>query len=1194
MPSMEQLKEQARQTARRYGFFNSRKRVGFSFPSLDQDERALMSAHRIVQRVMEGQETLVPAAEWLMDNFYMIEEQVKDIQYCSHLKEFKALPRIQAGEYRGVPRIYIAAQDLVAVCNQRVDRESIYEYLSAFQETLVLSGEELWVFPLMLKIALIRSIREVAERVGETCREKERAEYWAKQLYETIRKPDLLQQRIEKHNREVGNLTPAYARFFLQWLKNQGAQAAPILTWADGKLALQGDMAEDMIQSEYRRQAADQRQTGNAVTSLRALATLKWEDVYEDLSEVHHMLSEDPTHVYTEMTFASREQYRRTVARIARRNGADEVEVAQAALDCAKEHEGDGVQAHVGYYILDDGLDTLHRKLNQPVRLPAHRREKVFAWVYVSLNAVLIGIVLAALGVGLYHGGLRGWWLAAAIVISDVPVSGIVIEVIQRIAVRLTKPRRLPRMDYKKGIPSECRTLVVIPALLPNEKQVRQLMEQIEAAYLGNLDDEILFAVAGDLKDGHTQTAETDEAIIEAGRNAVKDLNDKYAEGADRFYFFVRERRLDFKQGCWMGWERKRGALMELNRLLLKHGDTGYSVTEGNLNDLGDIRYIITLDTDTRLPRDTAKELIGTMAHPLYQPVEGDGVRRGLKRGYGLMQPRIGVAVDSACRSFFTRSFAGQPGIDPYTTAVSDLYQDLFGEGIFTGKGIYDLKTVDRMLWDRFPDNAILSHDLIEGEMIRTALVSDIELIDGYPSHYDAYINRLHRWTRGDWQLLPWLWPRVKDRQGKRYKNSLPLLSRFKIVDNLRRSLMAPGQCLLLLWGIVGFHGPVLWWLGLSLGSLALPLVLSWIDALIAGCGNPRPVRKARDVFSQSRTLLYQTLLGFVFLAHSALRMADAILRTLYRLLVSRKHMLEWVTAADSEKRFEGGVGEYVRKMLGSMILGAAAFIVSLANGGVLWAAVPVAAAWITAPVAAYAAGKPFCKKVYTPTEEEKQFLEQLACETWEFFKTYCTPQEHGLPPDNVQILPATGVAHRTSPTNIGLMATVICTARRMGFVTLSEMLSRLEAMFNALDHMEQWRGHFLNWYDTSTLSPLKPRYVSAVDSGNLAGFLLTCARIAEAEIGETILGGGQATGIYDTVMYYQQDTRFPGSGSIGGVSSAPEDMGPGGIHHDDGGRDLLPTRGPRHSSEGWLAEMRHIFPWTVLLYEMPQELSRQ
>lgn len=1189
MPTMEQLKEQARQTARRYGFFNSHKRVGFSFPTLDQDEKALMAAHQIVGRVMEGQETLVPAAEWLMDNFYMIEEQVKDIQYCSHVKQFKHLPRIQAGEYRGVPRIYVAAQDLVQVCGERVDRDAIYDYLSAFQETLVLSGEELWVFPLMLKIALIRSIREVAQRVGGTCVEKERAEYWASQLFDAVKKPELLQQRIEKHNKEVGNLTPTYARFFIQWLKNQGAQAAPILTWTDGKLALQGDLAEDLIQDEYRRQAADQRRTGNAVTSLRGLSTLKWEDVYESLSEVHRVLSKDPAHVYNDMTFASREQYRRATAKIAKRAGADEAEAAQAALDCAKEHE-EGIQAHIGYYLLDGGRDEVRIKLGRSQGMPESERERFCVTAYILTDGALILIALAALGFGLYRAGLRGVWLAAAIVLSGVPVSGIVIDLVQHIVIQFTQPRRLPRMDYKKGIPEDSRTLVVIPALLPSEKQVRQLIEQIEAAYLGNLDDQILFAVAGDLKDADAQSAEGDEAVISAGRRAVKELNEKYSEGSDRFFFFVRERQLNFKQGCWMGWERKRGALMELNRLLLGHRDTGYAVTEGNLNDLGDIRYVITLDTDTRMPRDTAKELIGTMDHPLQRPEEGVGARQGIKRGYGLLQPRIGVAVDSASHSFFTRIFAGQPGIDPYTTAVSDLYQDLFGEGIFTGKGIYDLRTVDRMLWDRFADNTILSHDLIEGEIIRTALVSDIELIDGYPSHYDAYVNRLHRWTRGDWQLLHWLCPRVKDRAEKRTPNPLPPLSRFKIADNLRRSLMAPAQCLLLLWGIAGLAGPALWWAGLSIGSLALPLLLSWLDALIQSCGNPGPMRKLRDIFSQSRTLLWQTALRFVFLANEGLRLTDAILRTLYRLTISHKRMLSWVTAADSEKRFEGDVSDYVRKMLGSMIAGTVGFILCVLNDGALWAAVPVAAAWIAAPMIAYRTGRAYRKRVYVPTEEEKQFLGRLTCETWEFFKTYCTPQEHGLPPDNVQILPATGVAHRTSPTNIGLMACVICAARRMGYVTLGEMLSRLEVMFNSLDHMERWKGHFLNWYDTCTLAPLKPRYVSTVDSGNFAGYLLTCARMVEEEIGETILGVSQARGICDTVFSYQDDPKFPGAGLLSSLRHV-HDMGPGELLMLLGDVTCTDERA-KVFLDGWTQEMRRLFPWTLLLYDMPKELS--
>src|SRR5437870_6940579 len=719
-----------------------------------------------------------------------------------------------------------------------------------------------------------------------------------------------------------------------------------------------------------------------------------------------------------------------------------------------------------------------------------------------------------------------------------IPASELALSVLNWDVTHIFEPRLLPKIDLSKGTPSEARTMVVVPVIFNDETTIAALLDKLEITYLANQDEHIHFALLGDFVDAPSESMPNDREILECAQDGIEELNRRYSRGAlVPFHLFHRPRKWCETEGKWIGWERKRGKLREFNRLVLEsldgekeaggtpaHPVTSFIVATASAELLAQIRYVITLDADTQLPRDAARRLIGAAIHPLNQPRFDRGEQR-VVRGYSILQPRVSISLESASRSLFARIFSGNTGIDPYTTAASDVYQDLFGEGIYTGKGLYEVDAFEQALKDRIPDQTLLSHDLFESIFARAALVSDVEFLDDYPAFYDTYAMRQHRWTRGDWQIAGWLGRRVRDAHGNKRPNRIPAISRWKILDNLRRSLVAPGIILFLIASWTILPGSSLWWTLFALLVLAFPVYSHVTTGLLI---HPRGIPWTShfwSVWGDMRTNTAQLALTIVFLAHQAYLMIDAIVRTVHRKLISQRHLLEWLTAARAEKSSKHDTVAFAQLMWPAQVIAFAVLIaVALTSNRSLALALLFIAAWAFSPVIAFSVSR--CRAEGLPEFAPKDLRAGriIARRTWRFFETFVGEEDHWLPPDNFQEDPRPIIAHRTSPTNIGLLLLSTVAAYDFGYVGVVELLERIEFTLGSLGKLQKFRGHFFNWHDTRSLTPLWPHYVSVVDSGNLAGSLIALRQACLEFPDEPLFDEKTINGLADTVAAINQE----------------------------------------------------------------------
>ena len=835
------------------------------------------------------------------------------------------------------------------------------------------------------------------------------------------------------------------------------------------------------------------------ITSLRDLTEAPWKELLERLIVFERILAADPAGAYSRMDFPSRELYRHTVAHLAEHSNCSEPEIAQLALDLARDSKNHNVpdsrlalrKSHVGCYLIGEGSDELRRRAG--VRLPFGERAQAFLRrhpeeFYLGGIEMLTLLIVISIMSPVYNAFNTSYGRILAILLLLLPCSQSAVEVMNYLTTALLHPRILPKLDFCEGIPNDCVTAVVVPTLLLNEKQVHHLVDDLEVRYLGNTSPNLHFALLTDLPDS-AETPNHDDPLVDLCQELIRGLNEKYsANGFSAFAMFHRHRVYNPREGVWMGWERKRGKLLDLNQLIKGEYDS-FPVKVGDLSLLQRVRFVLTLDTDTELPRGTAHRLVGALAHPLNQAII-DPRANMVTAGYGILQPRVGIGVTSAARSRLASIYSGQTGFDIYTRAISDVYQDLNGEGTFTGKGIYEVQTLNQVLEHRFPRNALLSHDLIEGAYARAGLVSDVELIDEYPSHYSAYNRRKHRWLRGDWQIVSWLFGRVPDEKGRRVPNPISFLSRWKIFDNLRRSLVEPGMFLLLILGWTVLPGRPIYWTLVTIAVLFVPpwfeFVFSVTRALMS-----RRLEPVREAFIGLGTAMVSEFLTLTFLAHQTLLSADAVLRTFYRRIVSRQRLLQWETAAEAEM----GTGElaFVDVLLNwtpvvALIVGV---IVYFSRRYSFAAALPVLVLWaFSKPVSSWLNCPPRrLQKAATPRDQ--RFLRHGALHIWRYFATYCTQEHNWLIPDNVQEQPPK-IAARISPTNLGLLLNSRQIACEFGYLTVPEFTAQTMRTMDTVVRLPRERGHLFNWYDTRTAKPLSPRFISTVDSGNLAASLIT------------------------------------------------------------------------------------------------------
>jgi cellobiose phosphorylase len=1094
---------------------------------LGENEQILRAYNRATQAVDQTRR-VTHAAEWLLDNFYLIEEQIQMARRHLPRGYSRELPRLVSGPSAGLPRVYDLVLELISHVDAQMDAEPLRAFIAAYQTVSALKLGELWAIPIMLRLALIENLRRVTSRLMIARHDRDLADLWVERLQDMAEKnPSHLVVVVADMAQSTLPLSSAFVAEFSQRLTRQSPAMRLARTWLEQRLTDEGLSIEQLVHLDSQNQATDQVSVSHTINSLRFLGALDWREFVEAMSQVEQTLRRDPAGVYGKMDFFTRDRYRHSVEAISRHSRVRESEVARKAIQLAEASAWEkGTQdrtAHVGFYLIDKGLAALERaaEMRQPWPTAIERRIRRFPLAFYA-GGVLSLTALGTLGLIQQARALevQGWKLAFFTLVFVLCSSQLAVAVMNWFSTFLVKPRLLPRLDYSDGIALECRTMVVVPTLLTNSGAVARLIESLEIHYLANRDKHLYFALLTDFQDSPEETRPEDAALLRLSRAGVEMLNAKYqSDRPNIFFLFHRPRRWNEVEGLWMGYERKRGKLTEFNALLRGGSSECFSEIVGDTSILPAIKFVITLDTDTQLSRDAARQLVGTIAHPLNRP-QFDPVKGVVTEGYGILQPRVGVSLPSASRSWFAKLFAGDVGIDPYTRAVSDVYQDVFQEGSFIGKGIYDVDAFQQAVAGRFPENTVLSHDLIEACHARSALVSDIELYEEYPSRYNTDINRRHRWIRGDWQIAQWLLPRVPGPDARRIANPLSGLSQWKILDNLRRSLVPAALLLLLLgnWMLLpglGATGPLL-----VLWIITLP---AWLSAAVELFRKPREVSLAlhlRGLAGSFGRQLGQALLTFVFLPYDAFISLDAIGRTLVRLLFTRKRLLEWQTASDAERTARSGpAGFYATMWIAPVVALACGSFLALMQPSELPLAAPFLALWLASPWIAWRISQPI-EPSAVPELKPRQlaFLRRTARKTWRYFETFVTAQEHWLPPDNFQEEPVPVVASRTSPTNMGLALLANLAACDFGFLSVGQLIRRTQDALGAMQRLERHRGHFFNWYDTRTFKPLLPLYVSSVDSGNLAGHLLTLGPgLAELQA-QPILSSQVFVGLSDTV----------------------------------------------------------------------------
>jgi len=1093
-------------------------------PRLRDSGRVLLQCYREIAVEIREEGAITPAAEWFVDNFHVADEVVRQVREDLPRGFYRQLPKLAAEPLQGYPRVLGLAWAFVAHTDSRFEAETLQRFVRRFQHVQPLTIGELWAIPIALRLVLVENLRRLAERIVSGRAARLGADALADELLGLGGRPrrPLAFQRFE-----AAALSPAFMVNLVQRLREQDPESTPALRWLDEQLTALGTSADALVQLEHQNQAAMNVTVRNVITSMRMMSTFDWADFFESVSLVDDLLHADRH--FRAMDFATRDQYRHAIEDLARRSRRSELDVTRRVMAHAKRAAGAAPEersADPGYYLLAQGRARLETEIGYRAP-PRQRLLRAFLSGatpgYLATITTVTGLLLALPLLAGHVSGMSPGALVLLGLLAMIPASDLALALINRAVMDLIGPRPLPRLELPEGVPAGMRTLVVVPTLLTSAAEIEEHVNRLEIHFLANPDGHVHFVLLSDWKDATAESMPEDAALLTTAIDGIARLNARSGPappGGERFLLLHRRRAWNAREGTWMGWERKRGKLDELNELLTGTGETTFAALGGSASGVpAGVRYVITLDADTRLPRGAVNRLVGTMAHPLNRPVFDARAGRVVD-GYAVLQPRITPTIPpDRDRSLFQRIFAGPAGIDPYATATSDVYQDLFGEGSYTGKGIYDVAAFTAALKDRVPENALLSHDLFEGIFARAGLVTDIELFEEFPTDYEVAAGRQYRWARGDWQLLPWI---IRGDTGAGTRPAwIPLVGLWKITDNLRRTLSAPAAVLTLVAGWVLPASPPLVWTTFVLATLALPSLLPVFAEIIPQRSGISKRTHLRSVGRSVTIAVAQIALGITFLAHQAWLMGDAIGRTLLRLYLTHRRLLEWTTAAQARSDLSRDITGVYRRMRGAIFLAAAAgtLVVLLEPSRaaeaapflLLWSLSPAVARWVSRPPA------PAPQQRLPPADTA--VLRATARRTWRFFEAFVGSDDAFLPPDNFQEDPKPVLAHRTSPTNMGLYLLSVVSARDFGWLGLLDTLDRLEATLATMRRLDRFRGHFYNWYDTAGLRALEPRYVSTVDSGNLAAHLLALGNACRSAVHDPLPHRDVFAGIDDALQ---------------------------------------------------------------------------
>ncbi|MEO8242773.1 MAG: glucoamylase family protein [bacterium] len=1029
----------------------------------------LLTAYRAAARAQEAGHPITPAAEWLLDNFHIVEAQLRQIRDDLPPGYYRHLPKLTDGFLAGYPRVMGLAWAYVAHTDSLLSGPQLLRFVQAYQTVQPLTTGELWAVAITLRIVLVENMRRLAVQIIEALGQRQAADALVDRVLADGRSVHAVLASLEDVD-----LPDLMAAQIAKRLRGMDPSETPLATWLAARLQAKGQTVDSVVAHAQDRQGASNVTMRNVVTSMRRMAEMDWAEFFEAASLVEARLRQVPG--YDAMDFATRNDYRSAIEELARGSSHSEAEVTETAL-------AEAAAQDPGHVLIGAGRGGLEQALGFS---PSLRQR--FNRLRLGLTGYLLAIALASvlfLALALWATGQHG--LAYGLTGGFIAVEA-GIALVQLVLGRLVVPKRLPGLALKEAIPAEFRTLVAVPVLLTGEADLAEMLRRLEVHHLSSIGGAVHYALLSDGPDADTEDTPEDLVLISAAQAGIASLNAAYPnETGDRFLLLHRQRRWNPAEGVWMGWERKRGKLEELNQLL--RGATDTSFLPGSTVPDG-VRFVLTLDADTRLPRDTLRALIGKMAHPLNSPVLDEGMQR-VTAGYGILQPQVTPAMPVGDEgSAYQRITASPGGLEPYAAARSDIYQDLFREGSFTGKGIYDVDAFSAALAGRVPENTLLSHDLFEGAFARAGLASDVQVIEDFPTRYDVDARRQHRWVRGDWQMLPWI-------VGVRpTKGGLSALNRWKMLDNLRRSLLAPVMLMSLALGWALPLAEALEWTMAVLVLLAVPALIGLPLAILPGRAGITSRSHIQALAGDAGTALARVGLSITLLADTAALRLDAVARSLIRLQTGR-HLLEWLTASQSAGAGLPGLPRYYRLGGAGVALGVVlCAAITLLNPAVWPLTLTFAALWLVAPGVVWhlSRQRPDHAKPAL-TEAEVNQLRLIARRTWRYFETFVTEDNNFLPPDNFQEIPHPVLARRTSPTNVGMYLLSVTAAVDMGWIGQAEAVTRLEQTMATMQKMPRFRGHLYNWHDTTDLSVMSPAYVSTVDSGNLAGHLIAVAR---------------------------------------------------------------------------------------------------
>ena len=995
-----------------------------------------------------------PAGEWILDNFYIIEKSAKEVEKELPLSKYIKFPGILQS---GFARIFVLANEIVSNTDGKIEKNDLKDYLIAYQTQKSLTMEEIWCIPVFLQICIIEKIRHICERIFISQMEKCKVDNIIERIIEN--KPG-------KQIKISVNGAYPFIEYMSYRLKKYGKEGIPYLDAFEEQVDKMGMTITDAINREHFDIAVRKLSIANAITSIRCISRMNMISIFKEINVVENILNNDPANVYQKMDYDSKDYYRGKILEISHKTKISEIYIAEEILKLCNENEeainnqkhnlkkfskDDNSKykqlkkSHVGYYLIDDGKDELISRLlnKKSSSISNNQKAKIYVFTIYFLTTLITALLL-----------LPTKFLS---ILLFIPIQNSVTKIVQYILGKFVKQRLIPKIDLQNHIPKELSTMCIMPVYLKNEKDVKDMFNKMEVYYLANKSENLFFTLLGDCTTSNKKDEKIDKNIIKEGIEQAKRLNEKYGQ---IFFFTYRKREWSESERCYMGWERKRGMINQFNEFLMT-GKSKFEVNTCKLNSIPKIKYVITIDSDTNLVMDSAFKLIGAMSHILNKP-EIDKIKNVVVKGHGIIQPRVNLEIDSVRESLFARLISVNAGMDPYSSAFYDVYQDTFGEGIFTGKGIYDLEVFYEVLKDSIPENKVLSHDLLEGSFLRCGLANDIFLIDGQPSSYNTYKIRKHRWIRGDIQILGWL------------NSSLNFLSKYKILDNLVRSL---NEVFLLLALFIGMITNNVLNIILPLIILGVPMIIGLLDLFINKKGGESHKKLFAPTFSEIQKIIYKYILDVILLPDTANVETNAIVKALYRLKISHLNLLEWTTASDAESRKKASLTDYYISMIFSVVL------------GMVFMKYPFSFLWIFSPLIMYLVSKKERKETTKLSAQNEKYLLNIGQKTWNYFKENMT---NFLVNDNYQEEKRTPCTKRTSPTNIGLEIMAIMSSYDLGYETEEYVIDLLENVIKTIEILPKWNGHLYNWYDTEKLVPVYPLMISSIDSGNLVGYLFT------------------------------------------------------------------------------------------------------